>query len=149
MIIFDVNTIVQGDIYLRCYHIRDDKQDWRAKKNRKFMFRVSFHTGFVPSSSVLRLTKTEIDDAIKSSKYDKDFFVDFLFEPVQEQVQNNMNSSSIASAPSASRASTALMQFDDDMFRDNADNFGIQQAQQQQQQKSMQHQDALAANEWI
>ena len=82
MIVFDINCVVKGDIYVRCYHIKNDKKPLDSKSNRVFMFRVSFHTGFVPSSSVLRLTKTEIDDAIKSNKYDKDFFIDFLWGPV-------------------------------------------------------------------
>ena len=142
MIIFDVNTIVQGDMYLRCYHIKDDKQSLDSKKNRRFMFRVSFHTGFVPSSSVLRLTKTEIDDAIKSNKYDKDFFVDFLFEPVKEE---GFKQASINTATSSAimQHSENMYNLDDDIMTQNE-----YQQQQQQQQKSH-HQNALVANEWI
>ncbi|KAL0484392.1 phosphatidylinositol-3,4,5-trisphosphate 3-phosphatase [Acrasis kona] len=78
----DVNFILQGDIYIRCYHY----QGPRTKS--KFMFRVSIHTGFVPHGkreSVLRLTKMEIDDAIKSSKFDRDFFMDFTWQRVSSE----------------------------------------------------------------
>lgn len=70
------------------------KQKKQKKKKEeepgKFMFRVSFHTGFVPrptnsNHSIVRMTKTEIDDAIKSSKFDKDFFMDLVWERIPEK----------------------------------------------------------------
>jgi hypothetical protein len=76
---FDIDMVLQGDVYIRCYHFKG-----RGKKH-KFMFRTSIHTGFVPHGkheNVLRLTKTEVDDAIKSSKFDRDFFMDYYFETV-------------------------------------------------------------------
>lgn len=111
--IFDISIELQGDIYMRCYHftnkkllsqMKPDEQYELLNRNEKhstfnekkkevpgiFMFRVSFHTGFVPhpnhsNYSILRLTKTEIDDAIKSSKFDKDFFMDLVWEQIPEK----------------------------------------------------------------
>lgn len=83
MIVLDIDKELEGDIYFRIYHIKDEKQPNDTKANRKFMFRFSVHTGFVPSGAVLRLTKTELDDAIKSGKYNKDFFVDLLWQKVE------------------------------------------------------------------
>lgn len=96
---FTIDKELEGDIYLRMYHLKmippresvvigsnirslqDVKvSDKKKTRERQFMLRVSFHTGFVPKASVLRLTKTELDDAIKSRKFDRDFFVDFIWE---------------------------------------------------------------------
>lgn len=97
-IAFTVNKDLEGDIYIRMYHLKKippreevaiplEEVEVSDKKNtseRQFMLRVSFHTGFVPKASVLRLTKTEIDDAIKSRKFDRDFFIDLLWGQVKD-----------------------------------------------------------------
>eukprot|EP01028_Stygiella_incarcerata_P001825 TRINITY_DN1339_c0_g1_i1.p1 TRINITY_DN1339_c0_g1~~TRINITY_DN1339_c0_g1_i1.p1 ORF type:complete len:366 (-),score=56.10 TRINITY_DN1339_c0_g1_i1:699-1796(-) len=92
-----------SDIYIRGYHVKgrrgkkeklenetgyvdgeehsamvsaDPNEDHNWK--RKYMFRFCFHTGFVPRG-LLRLTKSELDDAIKSNRFDRDFFLDLDF----------------------------------------------------------------------
>eukprot|EP00762_Andalucia_godoyi_P003303 ANDGO_06539.mRNA.1 Phosphatidylinositol 3 len=66
------------DIYIRCYHVVDSSKPGKdGAGKRKFLFRLGFNTGFLPLG-VLRLTKSEIDDAIKSSKFDADFFIDIV-----------------------------------------------------------------------
>ena len=45
------------------------------------MFRAGFHTGYVPSG-VLRLTKAQLDGSNADPRYDDDFFIDFIFAPV-------------------------------------------------------------------
>ena len=123
-ITIDVNTELQGDIYLRCYHFtnkklmvrsEDDqasdttqtdddvtsgtqsKKKEKEKEPGKFMFRLSLHTGFVPhpskssQMSILRLTKTEIDDAVKSKKFEKDFFMDLIWERLEDQKKKVTN----------------------------------------------------------
>jgi len=72
---FNIDTVLSGDVYIRCYHHRE-------KKKPKYMFRISFHVGMMPNRGILRLTKMEIDDALKSSKFDNDFFMDLTWEKV-------------------------------------------------------------------
>jgi hypothetical protein len=55
----------------------------KANGERKYLFRAGFNTGFTPSG-VLRLTKKELDDAIKSKKFDPDFFIDLVFEKLDD-----------------------------------------------------------------
>mmetsp|Transcript_6264 Transcript_6264/g.23542 ORF Transcript_6264/g.23542 Transcript_6264/m.23542 type:complete len:366 (-) Transcript_6264:1396-2493(-) len=83
---FEVGCVFQGDLYFQLHH--------RKATQEKYMLRMSIHTGFVPSHSVLRLTKTEIDDAIKSSKFDHDFFVDLIFEDVKDFNEEELKSAS-------------------------------------------------------
>ncbi|KAL9649991.1 hypothetical protein ABK040_003109 [Willaertia magna] len=73
-ITFEINEILQGDVYIRCVHYRKDS------KKSKYMFRIAFHIGMMPNNGTLRLTKMEIDDALKSSKFDNDFFMDLNWE---------------------------------------------------------------------
>jgi len=72
-ITFPMETVVQGDILIRCRHL--------TKKGQKVsMFRAALHTGYVPPK-VLRLRKSEIDGACSDDKrYADDFFIDLVFE---------------------------------------------------------------------
>jgi tensin len=71
---FHVNQVVQGDILVRCRHLT-------AKKQRLSMFRAAFHTGYVPPN-VMRLTKSQLDGACDDDRFNDDFFLDLIFEPV-------------------------------------------------------------------
>lgn len=86
-----------SDIYVRCYHCRGSSEvqpkpftstatatATAIATKRKYLFRLGFNTGFVAidgTQAILRLTKSEIDDAVKKSRFDTDFFVDLIFEP--------------------------------------------------------------------
>ena len=69
---FNVETIVQGDILIRCRHLT-------RKGQRVSMFRAAFHTGYIPPK-VMRLTKTQLDGACSDRRYADDFFLDLIFE---------------------------------------------------------------------
>lgn len=69
---FNVETIVQGDILIRCRHLS-------RKGQRISMFRAAFHTGYIPPK-VMRLSKTQLDGACSDRRYADDFFLDLIFE---------------------------------------------------------------------
>ena len=69
---FNVETIVQGDILIRCRHLT-------RKGQRVSMFRAAFHTGYIPPK-VMRLTKTQLDGACSDRRYADDYFLDLIFE---------------------------------------------------------------------
>ena len=69
---FNVETIVQGDILIRCRHLT-------RKGQRISMFRAAFHTGYIPPK-VMRLSKTQLDGACSDRRYAVDFFLDLIFE---------------------------------------------------------------------
>lgn len=71
-ITFPVETIVQGDILIRCRHLT-------RKGQRVSMFRAAFHTGYTPAK-VLRLSKAQLDGACNDKRYTEDFFIDLIFE---------------------------------------------------------------------
>jgi len=71
-ITFPVETVVQGDILIRCRHLT-------RKGQRVSMFRAAMHTGYIPPK-VLRLRKSEIDGACSDKRYADDFFIDLVFE---------------------------------------------------------------------
>mmetsp|Transcript_8857 Transcript_8857/g.13216 ORF Transcript_8857/g.13216 Transcript_8857/m.13216 type:complete len:795 (+) Transcript_8857:27-2411(+) len=71
-ITFPIETIVQGDILIRCRHLT-------RKGQRVSMFRAAFHTGYIPPK-VLRLSKTQLDGACSDKRYSDDFFIDLIFE---------------------------------------------------------------------
>lgn len=73
---FLTESIVQGDILLRCRHLTKSGQ-------RVSMFRCAFHTGYVPPK-VLRLTKAQLDGACGDKRFGEDFFLDLIFEPCDE-----------------------------------------------------------------
>ncbi|KAG2393233.1 hypothetical protein C9374_009810 [Naegleria lovaniensis] len=81
---FDIDTILSGDVYIRGYHHRDNKKP-------KYMFRISFHVGMMPNNGILRLTKMEIDDALKSSAFDNDFFMDLTWEKIQGSEEDELD----------------------------------------------------------
>jgi hypothetical protein len=70
---FLVETVLQGDVLLRCRHLTKSGQ-------RVSMFRAAFHTGYVPPK-VLRLTKVQLDGACGDKRFADDFFLDLIFEP--------------------------------------------------------------------
>ncbi|KAL3811432.1 hypothetical protein ACHAXA_006656, partial [Cyclostephanos tholiformis] len=61
-----------GGVLLRCRHMTKSGQRIR-------MFRVAFHTGYVPSC-ILRLMKAQLDGACEDRRFDEGFFVDLIFE---------------------------------------------------------------------
>eukprot|EP00742_Colponemidia_sp_Colp-10_P005471 GILJ01005846.1.p1 GENE.GILJ01005846.1~~GILJ01005846.1.p1 ORF type:complete len:443 (+),score=58.40 GILJ01005846.1:40-1368(+) len=73
---FSVETILEGDILLRCRHLARDS-------TRVSMFRVAFHTGFV-GAGILRLSKAQLDGAHEDSKFSSDFFIDLIFTEFDE-----------------------------------------------------------------
>ncbi|OQR81118.1 phosphatidylinositol-3,4,5-trisphosphate 3-phosphatase [Achlya hypogyna] len=73
---FNVDCMLQGDVLVRCRHLTDSGQ-------RISMFRAAFHTGYIPMG-ILRLTKAQLDGACQDPRFDKDFFVDLIFAPVQD-----------------------------------------------------------------
>ncbi|KAL3761589.1 hypothetical protein ACHAWU_000076 [Discostella pseudostelligera] len=70
---FLIETVLQGDVLLRCRHLTKSGQ-------RVSMFRAAFHTGYVPPK-VLRLTKAQLDGACGDKRFADDFFLDLIFEP--------------------------------------------------------------------
>ena len=73
---FLTESVVQGDVLLRCRHLTKSGQ-------RVSMFRAAFHTGYVPPK-VLRLTKAQLDGACGDKRFPDDFFLDLIFEPCDE-----------------------------------------------------------------
>lgn len=71
-ITFPMETVVQGDILIRCRHLT-------RRGQRVSMFRAALHTGYVPPK-VLRLRKSEIDGACNDKRFADDFFIDLVFE---------------------------------------------------------------------
>jgi len=69
---FNMETVVQGDILIRCRHLS-------RKGERISMFRAAFHTGYIPPK-VMRLSKTQLDGACSDRRYADDFFLDLIFE---------------------------------------------------------------------
>lgn len=76
---FHIDQLVQGDVLLRCRHVSAHN-----RKQRVSMFRVAFHTGYVPPK-VMRLTKSQLDGACQDARFPEDFFVDLIFEAVDAE----------------------------------------------------------------
>lgn len=74
---FHTNLVVQGDILVRARHLAPNKK-------RVSMFRAAFHTGYAPPN-VMRLTKAQLDGACSDDRFPPDFFLDFIFEPVDAE----------------------------------------------------------------
>jgi len=70
---FRLDTLVQGDILLRCRHAAQSGA-------RVSMFRAAFHTGYI-SGGVLRLTKAQCDGSAADTRFSDDFFIDLIFAP--------------------------------------------------------------------
>lgn len=79
---FHINQVVQGDILVRCRHLT-------GKKQRVSMFRAAFHTGYVPPN-VMRLTKSQLDGACDDARFNDDFFLDIIFEPVSAEAASKL-----------------------------------------------------------
>jgi hypothetical protein len=79
---FHINQVVQGDILVRCRHLT-------GKKQRVSMFRAAFHTGYVPPN-VMRLTKSQLDGACDDVRFNDDFFLDLIFEPVSAETASKL-----------------------------------------------------------
>jgi hypothetical protein len=79
---FHIDTIVQGDILIRCRHLT-------SKKQRVSMFRAAFHTGYVPPQ-VMRLTKSQLDGACNDDRFPEEFFMDLIFEPVDAELASKV-----------------------------------------------------------
>lgn len=75
---FHVETVVQGDILIRGRHLT-------ASGQRVSMFRVAFHTGYVPPK-VMRLSKEQLDGASSDKRFPDDFFIDLIFEPCDAEM---------------------------------------------------------------
>mmetsp|Transcript_36980 Transcript_36980/g.54294 ORF Transcript_36980/g.54294 Transcript_36980/m.54294 type:complete len:914 (-) Transcript_36980:222-2963(-) len=69
---FPIETVVQGDILIRCRHLS-------KKGQRVSMFRAAFHTGYTPPK-VLRLSKAQLDGACLDERFEEGFSVDLIFE---------------------------------------------------------------------
>ncbi|CAM9135483.1 unnamed protein product, partial [Ectocarpus fasciculatus] len=81
---FHMDVMIHGDVLIRCRHM--DLNNGR----RESMFRAAFHTGYTPIG-VLRLTKGQLDGCDTDSRFDDDFFVDFIFAPVEKKDTNGKN----------------------------------------------------------
>jgi C2 domain of PTEN tumour-suppressor protein len=91
---FHVNLVVQGDILVRARHLTPNKK-------RVSMFRAAFHTGYAPPN-VMRLTKAQLDGACSDDRFVPDFFLDFIFEPVDAEEASKLMSEGDEEAPSGS-----------------------------------------------
>ena len=74
---FHVNAVIQGDILIRARHLT-------PKMKRISMFRAAFHTGYAPPN-VMRFTKSQLDGACSDDRFSSDFFIDFIFEPIDTE----------------------------------------------------------------
>eukprot|EP00002_Diphylleia_rotans_P032320 TRINITY_DN6778_c0_g1_i3.p1 TRINITY_DN6778_c0_g1~~TRINITY_DN6778_c0_g1_i3.p1 ORF type:complete len:616 (+),score=100.23 TRINITY_DN6778_c0_g1_i3:54-1901(+) len=83
-VIFNINKVVRGDVYVRFYH--------GTKGKGVYMFRFQVHTGFLPPNAPLhRFYKCDLDDAQKDKRFDEEFFIDVFFKPLEdEEVQDSM-----------------------------------------------------------
>lgn len=70
---FPIETVIQGDVLIRCRHLT-------RKGQRVSMFRAAFHTGYVATTKVLRLTKAQLDGACTDKRFSDDFFLDLIFD---------------------------------------------------------------------
>lgn len=81
-ITFPIETVVHGDILIRCRHLT-------RKGQRLSMFRAAMHTGYIPPK-VLRLRKSEIDGACNDKRYPEDFFIDLVFDECSADVAGKL-----------------------------------------------------------
>lgn len=80
-LIFPIDLVVSGDILVRCRHLDD-------QGNRISMFRAALHAGYAPLG-VLRLAKSQLDGACSDSRFPQDFFLDLIFAPAPQSVQED------------------------------------------------------------
>jgi tensin len=73
-----MDAVIHGDMLIRCRHIHPHRGV------RDSMFRAALHTGYTPVG-VMRLTKAQLDGCDTDDRFDDDFFVDFIFAPVEKR----------------------------------------------------------------
>ena len=83
---FNINLVIQGDILVRARHLT-------PKMKRISMFRAAFHTGYAPPN-VMRFTKLQLDGACSDDRFNSDFFLDFIFEPIDAEEASKLLSKS-------------------------------------------------------
>ena len=95
---FHINLVIQGDILVRARHLT-------PKMKRISMFRAAFHTGYAPPN-VMRFTKLQLDGACSDDRFSHDFFIDFIFEPIDADEAGKLLSNSIVDASSDTAPNT-------------------------------------------
>ncbi|CAJ1927060.1 unnamed protein product [Cylindrotheca closterium] len=78
----EINLTLSGDILIRARHLTSDN---RRLSMFSCFFLAAFHSGYAPSSNVLRLSKEALDGACSDPRYPDDFFVDLIFEKVDAE----------------------------------------------------------------
>lgn len=98
---FHMDVVIHGDVLIRCRHIDP------VGGKRESMFRAAFHTGYTPVG-VLRLTKAQLDGCDADDRFDDDFFVDFIFAPVEKRDASGraMPLNGLSTGPSAAEDGT-------------------------------------------
>ena len=102
---FVVESIIQGDILIRCRHLSQQGQ-------RVSMFRAAFHTGYTPPK-VMRLTKAQLDGACTDKRFGEDFFVDLVFEECEATTASKhllRQTSTAATEDLSAQAKVAVLQ---------------------------------------
>ena len=74
---FESQTLLQGDIVVRCRHVM------APTGSKVKMFSAAFHTGYIPSTGVLRLLKEDLDGANDDNRFNEDFYIDLIFSTAQ------------------------------------------------------------------
>jgi protein-tyrosine phosphatase len=97
---FKIDCIVQGDVLIRCRHAT-------LSGSKVSMFRAAFHTGYV-SGGVLRLTKAQLDGSATDSRFAEDFFVDFVFSPVDSSSLTDTTNKDLLDAASQDKYESGL-----------------------------------------
>eukprot|EP00002_Diphylleia_rotans_P005244 TRINITY_DN14356_c0_g1_i1.p1 TRINITY_DN14356_c0_g1~~TRINITY_DN14356_c0_g1_i1.p1 ORF type:complete len:684 (+),score=117.11 TRINITY_DN14356_c0_g1_i1:45-2096(+) len=78
-VVFGIDKIVRGDLYVRFYH--------GTKGKGVYMCRFQVHTGFLaPDAPMIRFTKAELDDAQKDKRFDDEFIVDVFFQQMTDEI---------------------------------------------------------------
>jgi protein-tyrosine phosphatase len=98
---FHMDVVIHGDVLIRCRHIDP------VGGKRESMFRAAFHTGYTPVG-VLRLTKAQLDGCDADDRFEDDFFVDFIFAPVEKRDASGraMPLNGLSTGPSATEEGT-------------------------------------------
>jgi protein-tyrosine phosphatase len=97
---FKIDCVVQGDVLIRCRHAT-------LSGSKVSMFRAAFHTGYV-SGGVLRLTKAQLDGSATDSRFAEDFFVDFVFSPVDSSSLTDTTNKDLLDAASQDKYESGL-----------------------------------------
>jgi C2 domain of PTEN tumour-suppressor protein len=97
---FNINLIVQGDILVRARHLTPTKK-------RVSMFRAAFHTGYAPPN-VMRFTKSQLDGACTDDRFISEFFLDFIFEPIDAEEASKLLSKDGLNDDESTQVSSSL-----------------------------------------